>query len=376
MKYSKLRKLGSCILIIMTLPLLLTGCFNYNDINKVTFSTSIIFDVDDLNQSVVYLDCIKPYRSTNESSDKGRRIIYKGSGKTSLEALEDINRVSSYKLNYSQVRAYIFTENAAREGIKKFLDLINNNSQFQMKPSVFVYYGDVDDLLKTASTDEEYLGLFLNDLVGKDKYNSKSVKANINYYLSNALMGSNVALISSINLKEDAIDKKIEINGASILKDNKLMEKLDVQDNLTYNLLMSGVKSGTLDVTNPQDKESFITLNILKSSVKDDLTYEEGKFKLNKDIFIDVSISEIQGKLTIDADTLDYIKINEQEYINGYAKYIFDNYKKKDLDIFDIKRMAEMYYPNIENSNPLLDTDLEVNTHITIIGTGVAKDSL
>ena len=66
------------------LPLLLVGCFNYKDINKVSFSTSIIFDTDDFGRSVIYVDCVKPYRSTNESSDKGKRIIYKGIGKTTL----------------------------------------------------------------------------------------------------------------------------------------------------------------------------------------------------------------------------------------------------------------------------------------------------
>ena len=58
------------LLIIIVLPLLLTGCFNYRDINRVTFSTSIIFDVDELGRTIIYLDCIKPYRSTNDSSDR------------------------------------------------------------------------------------------------------------------------------------------------------------------------------------------------------------------------------------------------------------------------------------------------------------------
>ena len=130
-------KVITSTIIIMLIPLIFSGCFNYNDINKVTFSTSIIFYVDDLNQCVIYLDCVKPYRSANDSSDKGRRIIYKGTGKTALEALNSINSVSSYKLNYSQTRAYIFTEKAARNGIKKFLDLINNNSEFQIRDSVY-----------------------------------------------------------------------------------------------------------------------------------------------------------------------------------------------------------------------------------------------
>ena len=59
----------------------------------------------------------------------------------------------------------------------------------------------------------------------KEKYNSKAVKSNINYYLSNVLMGGNTALLTSIELKENALDKKIEIDGASIFKDNILIEK-------------------------------------------------------------------------------------------------------------------------------------------------------
>lgn len=370
------RRIALFLANLILLPLLLTGCFNYYDINKVTFPTSVIFDVDDLGQAIVYLDCIKPYRSTNDSSDKGRRIIYKGQGKTALEALVDINRVSSYKLDYSQTRAYIFTEKAARKGIKKFLDLINNNSEFSMKPSAFVYYGDVEDLLKTVSTDEEYLGLFLNDLIGKERYNPKAVKSNINYYLSNTLMGSNTALLTSIALKENAIDKKIEIDGASIFKDNILVEKIDVENSLMYNLLMGTVKTGTLEVTNPQSKENFVTLEILDSSIKDTLNYEDGRFKLIKDINVEVSISEIQGNLIVDTSVLDYIKVNKQAYINGYAEFIFNKYKEKDLDIFDIKRMEEMYYPKEDIEDPLSITDLEVNTNLIIKGTGVTKDSI
>lgn len=372
---NKRRKI-SILLSLLLLPLLLTGCFDYHDINKVTFPTSIIFDVDDLGQEIVYLDCIKPYRSTNDSSDKGRRIIYKGEGKTALEAINDINRASSFKLDYSQTRAYIFTEKASRKGIKKFLDLINNNSEFSMKPSAFVYYGDVDELLKTVSTDEEYLGLFLNDLVGKAKYNSRSVRSNINYYLSNILMGSNTALLTSISLEDNAIDKKIEIQGSSVFKDNVLVVRIDMENSLIYNIMMGNAKSGTLEITNPQSKENFITLQILDSSMKDKLEFQDGKYKLIKDVNLEVSVSEIQGELIVDTNALDYIKVNEEAYINGYAEYLFNKYKEENLDIFDIDRLAEMYYPNENIDNPLSVTELEVNTKLIIKGTGVAKDSL
>lgn len=50
MKNRRIKAWVLCCVIL--LPLLLTGCFNYHDINKVTFPTSVIFDVDDLGKSI------------------------------------------------------------------------------------------------------------------------------------------------------------------------------------------------------------------------------------------------------------------------------------------------------------------------------------
>ena len=88
--------------------------------------------------------------------------MFEGRGKTALEALRDVNVVSSNDLNFSQVRAYIFTEEAARKSVKKYLDLINNDQQLSFKPYMFVFKGDVKSLLDLTNDDEEYLGLYLN----------------------------------------------------------------------------------------------------------------------------------------------------------------------------------------------------------------------
>lgn len=364
------------IIVMISLPLLLVGCFDYSDINKVTFATSTIFDIDEIGRVVVYLDCVKPYRNTNESSDKGRRLIYKGVGRTVSEALSDIGSVSSYKVNYSQNRAYIFTEKAARKGIKNYLDVINSKSQFQMKPSAFVYYGDVKDLLETTSNDEEYLGLFLSELVQNSENSYKAVKSNINYYLSNLLMGSGDGLLASIKLKDDLLDRKIEISGASIFKDNILEEKMEFQDCLFYNMFFNNITGATLEVGNPLDDDQFITLQVLSNSGLDSLEFDGGSLKYFKNIEIQVSLEESQGRLIVDKSTLDYITTSKEAYISNRIEEIFNQYKEKGLDIFDVKRMAEIHYSGADIEDPLSITEMVVNTKIKISGSGVAKDSL
>lgn len=364
------------VLSIAFLPLLLVGCFNYRDINKVSFSTSIIFDTDDFGRAVVYVDCVKPYRSTNDSSDKGKRIIYKGVGKTALEALRDVNLASSYELNYSQNRAYVFTERAAKEGIKKFTDLINNNQEFQIKPDLFVYFGEVDDLLKVTSSDEEYLGLYLEELVHKNNRNPRAMRANINDYLSNSIESNNTFIVGSIEIREDALDKKIEIGGGAVIKNGELIDRIDAKDAMSYNLLMNKLNKGTLEISNPQDEKGFITLEILGNNTKSNLTFDKERIRLIKDIELRVSIAEIQGKAIVDNDLLDYIKVSKEKEVEAYLQNSFQKYKEEGIDVFDIGRMLNINYPKEYIENPINITELDVNVNIIMEGTGIVKDSL
>lgn len=370
-----MKRLIKCFIVLL-IPLIFTGCFNYEDINKVTFATSVIFDTDDFGNAVVYLDCIKSYRSTNDSSDKGRRIIYKGVGKTALEAIRDVSVASSFKLNYSQSRAYIFTEKAARGSIKKYLDLINNNQQFQIKPSMFVYYGDVEDLLEITSGDEEYLGLYLNDLSHKNKYNPRAMEENIDEYLSNSLMGSNTNVVGAIQIRKDALDKKVEISGGAVMKDDILVKRIEAEDSLSYNFLINDVKGGTLEMANPQSSDGFITLEILESNTTSDIEYDGENLNLIKNIDMRVSIGEAQGRLLVNKELLDYIKLTKEEEVKRYLSQVFEKYKEENLDIFNIERLIEIKYPDKVIENPVSKTSLKLNVDLKIDGTGVVKNSL
>lgn len=370
-----MKKLAKC-LVVLLIPLIFTGCFNYKDINKVTFATSVIFDTDDFGNAVVYLDCIKPYRSTNDSSDKGRRIIYKGVGKTALESVRDISVASSFNLNYSQCRAYIFTEKAGREGIKKYLDLINNNQQFQIKPSMFVYYGDVQDLLEVTSGDEEYLGLYLNDLAQKNKYNPRAMEININQYLNESLMGSNTNILGAIQIRKDVLDKKVEVTGGAIMQNDILIERIESKDSLSYNFLTNKVKGGTLEMANPQSPDGFITLEILESNTISNLEYDGETISLIKDIEMRVSIGEAQGELIVNQSVLDYIKLNKEADIERHLSEVFEKYKKESFDVFNVERLMEIEYPGEVVENPISKTELKLNVNLIIDGTGVVKNSL
>lgn len=374
---AKIRR-GSSILLMFLLAISLGGCFNYREINKMTFATSIIFDVDEYDNTILYLDCVRPYRNANESSDKGRRIMFEGRGKTALEALRDVNVVSSNDLNFSQVRAYIFTEEAARKSVKKYLDLINNDQQFSFKPYMFVFKGDVKSLVDLTNNDEEYLGLYLNELIENNYKNGKVIKSNVNDYLSNSLSYNNYSFMSVIELKKDDVDTKLELNGGAIMRDNHMIATLDAEDALTYNILMRKVKEGTFEVASPKESDKFITLDILEETNSTHVEVSGDNIILKKDLNIRVSIGEIQDKLIINNEVLSEIKANEEWRIKKYEEEFFEKYREKGIDVLGVGKLLAEKYPdiNIDKEDFLKNTTLETNINLIIEGSSLVKNNL
>ena len=371
-----MKKKLKILVVLILIPTLFVGCFNYRDINRMTFVTSTIFDKDEQGNVVIYLDCVKSYRSANESSDKGRRLVYKGIGKTVTEALGNINVSSSFKLNYTQCKAYIFTEDAARDGVKKYLDMMNKNQEFLVRQYAFVYYGDTESLIKTVADDEEYLGLYLNDLVLKSKDRPRVVVANINDYLIDRLEGENVSILGAIELKKDALESRVKLQGGAIIQNDKLVGKLDITQGLTYNLLKHNLRTGTLEARNPQNPESYVSFQILKSDVKTDIHYTDGKINLTKSLEMDVSIAESQDRMIISDDMLRSLELQLENNIKDISQQIFNQYKLKEIDLLNIRNLMSRHYPKVILDDYIKNSTLEVNIKVNIEGSSKIKETL
>lgn len=366
------------VLSVLSLFLMITclvGCFNYREINKITFVTSVIFDKDEYDNVKIYLDCVSPYRNANESSDKGKRIVLQGTGKTALEAMRDVDASSSNIINFSQVRAYIFTEDVAVKGIDKYINLIDNNQEFVSKTYMFTYYGDVEALLNIENNDEEYLGLYLDSLIENNKKNINIIFRNISEYITETMGRPNISLMSSIVIKKDIMENKVLLNGGTIMQDNHLIKSLEKDEVVSYNLLTRNVSEGTFQVTNPNELDKFITLDILESSNYNNIQILEDKVLLTKNINIRTSIGEIQGKLDLNKDIVNIIKKEEEYKIKRVLEKFFENYKKDNIDILKVERLVNERFPKYDTKDILKKTELNVNVDLIIDGSSLVSGS-
>ncbi len=372
------KKILLITLIIVIISLNLSSCFNYREVNQVTFVTGVVFDLDENNNVVIYTDCIKPHRNANQSSDSGKRILYKGMGETTLEAIRDINIASSYKINFTQNRAIIFTEYAAKQGLNRFIDLINNDQEFQMKPYMFVYNGDIKELLESAVNEEEYLGLFLDELVQKNKANSKVILLNTNDYLVKSQMCSGYTVMGMLALREDVVDKRVELSGGAVIKNYTMVDQLNMNDGMSYNFLMNKMKTGTLEVPNPQDKKKLSTLEILGSKTDTSIDYNKksGIIKVTKNVNVKTTIAESQGKLIISNNAVNLIKKEAENNLKNDLLEFANRYLSKGEDILQVTRELERKYIAVREEDLLSNIDIVINVNIDINGVGQVKNSL
>ncbi|MDW8802034.1 Ger(x)C family spore germination protein [Clostridium sp. A1-XYC3] len=367
-----MKKILLCFLILTTV--LFSGCFNYRDIDKVLFVTAVIVDIDGNGDPILYIEAFKPSRGGQGSSGKGERVLFEGTGKTIFEIVRDINLSSSYKLNYTQNRGIIFTEKAAEKGLENFIDFFDRDQELVIRADIAIFKGDPKSLLNSKLKEQEYIGLFIHDLIYNISASSRGVVLRLNDFLNKMYTRNNIAVITTIAIKKDQPEDKIEVSDAAILRDCKLVDMLDRRQGEGYNFLMDNIKGGTLEVTNPDAPNKFITLEILNSKTITKINYDGKTVHLKKIINTRTSIGEAQDKLIFSKDKLNKISNNAEKNISRECTRIYEEYKKKNLDILNIEEEFSRKYPKKKIDNVLLNSQLELEVHVEVEGSADKMD--
>ncbi|WP_426348392.1 Ger(x)C family spore germination protein [Alloiococcus sp. CFN-8] len=348
--------------------LLFSGCYSYRDINKVIFVTSMLIDMDENDNIIVYGDTLRPYRDAGESSERGQRGFYKGEGKSLLEAISDMSLSASFMLDFSQNKAIIFSQKAAESGIDKYMDYLNRAQELNVRAYLFVYYGDIEKLMTMTASNEDYLGNFLNDIVNKVGASSKTIFLNVNDYLTEKRIGSGITVLTALELEEEAGEEKLHLVGGGVIQHGKLVDRLEEKEVMNYNLLTGRVNRGIIEVPNPSDKDNLITLGIDGGSTSTKLELKNGKAKLIKKIKLKGIIGEAQGELKLTVETMDKIVREAKETLIYSTEAFYNEYNRKGLDILNLTREMEKQRISNDHIHSLKNIKLEVYPEVILRG--------
>jgi spore germination protein KC len=352
---------------------IMTACFSYKDINKVIFVTAIIIDVDENDMPVLYAEAFKGTRSaTPEGVDQ--RVLFKGTGKTIFEAVRDMNAVASYKINYTQNKAIIFTQKAAEAGVDNFIDFLDRDQELLIRPYIAVYIGDPEKLMKLSIIQERYIGILLMQMLENIGASSRAVKLSLNDFYNQRAMGDRSSVVTVIDIKKDTLEPKIEVNGGAVIKNDRMVSRITREEGQGFNFLMNSISGGTLEITNPNDINKFITLEIKGSRTKTQISYNGDTVNLKKKVKVSVDLGEAQKRIILTKESIEKIQQKSEDNIVKACNDIFAKYKRLGIDIFDITEKLYAKYPKAKTENIINKTELKVEVEVEIMNTGDVRN--
>ncbi|RBP65928.1 Ger(x)C family germination protein [Alkalibaculum bacchi] len=351
--------------IMLTFSLVFSGCYGYKDMNKVNFVASGLIDEDESGNVILYSEVFSGDRGATTQGATSKRIVLEGRGATINQAFYTMQRSSTYPMAYDVMKALIFTERLAKHGLTDHLDTILRNQRPTIKIFAFILEGDPVEFLSTRLQDEEFIGIFLEDMMVMQKDQQEILPIRLNEFYNERIQSGRISLIPTVALCQEPEEKRITTTGAAILKEDKMVGKLDTKELAVYQSMINNIKESNLTIENPEDRGHLISLLILKNKAKQDIEYDGEKVILKMQIDLLTSIMGIEGNTKIMDKEKEIVEAASKE-VEKRGKELFYKFQEQNIDLFHIGTDLSRKYPNVHVPNILENAEIELDVRVKI----------
>ena len=201
------------LLLVFAFLLLLTGCWDYKELNEYSIVTGIAIDKTDDKYEVSVLISNSPKDSSNSESNESDVVVYSGKADTIFGAFKDIGLISPKEIYFGSFSVLIISDDVAKDGIEDVVDIFlrypNSRKSFYV---TIAKDSKAKDILKIMTP----LSNFPSQNISSNLSSSTNLqgiitKTNFNELLSILVKDGIDPTINSIYIvgdKKDGFDKK------------------------------------------------------------------------------------------------------------------------------------------------------------------------
>ena len=349
------------LILVISLIIVCTGCFNYNELNDYAIATGMAIDKADDGYEVSMLISNSP-----KSSEKNyTTVVYSGKGKTIYEAIKQIGLISPKELYIGHLSILIISDEVAKEGITSSIEFLLQEPRSKKNFYVALSKDNkAKDVLSITSplTDFPSQNLATNlkattnlqGSVSAIDFNTllyKLINRGVDLTLNGfTIVGDIKDGVKESNMETNKPSSYIKLTNQAIFKDDKLITWSNKNESRGINIINDKIHEMYVRVK-CDDGYIVVDTNTLETKKSVD---KKGNVKLNT-----------KGKASISEITCD-IDLAKPSNIKKIEKKV--NNKLKDLELKAIKLSKKystdifgiglMYYQNYpHNYNKIKDYD-------------------
>ncbi len=371
-------------IILLISILLLTGCYDRKELNKIAILTATEINKIDDNY-IIRAQIVNPQSPDKTTNVEAPFFIYTGTGKTIQEAYRQIKLSASRYLYPDHLRVLIINENLAQDDISTIFDFYLRDPAIRTEFNVLI--GKDDNILSPITPLNQISASSIVDTLAVNKnYLGVTNLTTLNEMAIMYLNPHTEIIIPSIQLnnsqnendKEEntqstKVNSLYELSGLAIFKDNKLKGYLTNDESITYNLIKNNI--GTSIITYECQKNEYLTLEIITSkttittknkniSIKTNITATINESACNIDFNNSQNITSLENSLNTYLNNkikkdLNHIRNEYNSDVFGFLDIIYKHDYKTYLEVKD------NWY-----KGTFKDIPITIDTNINIISIG------
>lgn len=338
--------------LILLLPLL-SGCYNYRELNELGITTAVSIDYKD-NNFYVIAEVINPIKQQDASSSNNSPFVNYNSSSSSLQdAFRKVVLESPRQLYAAQLEIIVLSEEVVNNHLEEVLEYFARDPETRTEIKIIV--AKTEDSTKAITLQTLLTSLSSSNIIKSLDLQSKvlgmaypvTLNELLNMYIdpylevvlpSMTLYGNYEIGDEKENITTSSPKAIVKIDGSTITKDNKILGYLDLEESKILNLI------------NGKLKETIIKMNYYDGYI----IFEPNRIKVSREldiknniIKIDISgyskTKEIQSNIDL-KDPKEVEKLNKALNME-LEKKITDTFnsirEKYDTDVFGFQ---ELYY--------------------------------
>ena len=338
--------------LILLLPLL-SGCYNYRELNELGITTAVSIDYKD-NNFYVIAEVINPIKQQDASSSNNSPFVNYNSSSSSLQdAFRKVVLESPRQLYAAQLEIIVLSEEVVNNHLEEVLEYFARDPESRTEIKIIV--ARTEDSTKAITLQTLLTSLSSSNIIKSLDLQSKvlgmsypvTLNELLNMYIdpylevvlpSMTLYGNYEIGDEKENITTSSPKAIVKIDGSTITKDNKILGYLDLEESKILNLI------------NGKLKETIIKMNYYDGYI----IFEPNRIKVSRELdiknnIIKINISgysktkEIQSNIDL-KDPKEVEKLNKALNME-LEKKITDTFnsirEKYDTDVFGFQ---ELYY--------------------------------
>lgn len=362
-------------LLIIPLILLLSGCYNYRELNELAITTGIAIDKEENYKVTIMIANSK--KEGSDGSISPQATVYEGNGDTIYEAFKDTSLALSKQIYLTHIDVLVISEEIAKNNLNDVIDFLfrypQTRNNFQL---VLAKDRKAGDILKITTPLETFPSQNLaKNLEITDKLQGFTYTVDFTEFVKtlttegvNPVLPS-VTIIGDVesgnkneNIEENKPQTYLKLDMLGIFKDNKFVTFADGDESKGINIINNKVYIlGVIIDYNDKKLVTEIT------EMKTDFEVKNNKVIIN--IKTNGSIQEIDSNVNLDDNkVIEKIKNKDIEKIREYVNKAIDLAQKNKTDIFGFGNYVyKNDYKNYnENWDELIFPNLEVEINVDL----------